>query len=1341
MGNVIGEEFEGYVAGQINVRQKIHGSGVDAERTIEQINYLNSKTAWVKLASGIRITEERAKANNFRGHGTTTAQSYILSGGVSRLKSINDKKLTQRSGIENNYTGAYNVSTKKTANPDSNLEFGLVPMPGIESVEVKNMNRGSLKKATIKIKAYSREQFEIIDALYLRLGYTMMLEWGNSLYIDNEGKHKSMGYTLIDSPKGWFNPDFAKTKSFIGRKIEGYRKAKNGNYDGLFSKVVNFDWSFESDGSYNITLHLISLGDVIESLKMNTTPSSDMVKFINEVGKTADFKEEEDVEEGEVTTEGKANSLTALLVLSKLARKQQTKNKSTLNYEISIAANNFKSNSPGLDHKYLGNFISLEKSIQNSKVVGSNIRLGSNEWASTVATAGAVSAVVGMSYIGKGDFATAKAIFKSSSTYKSSKIKDIKNGKFINFDDRDVKNRWKKKKLQWVIWWYEDWTNYDCYAILIGDPALDVEINGKAFKSKDIAFIDSNEEARPDGEATVISDSGFFIRFGKILEFIKDELMPTIEPSGRLQIGINSDMWDTRMAYYPNQISLDPRVCIVNADIKPVKSLTSKKAYGTLEAFPQLRPWRNEDEGYAWPMNIYLSFVKVIEIMNSNVNDEGDLSLFDFLSSICTELNKALGGVNNLEPVIDEENNIINIIDSSFSSNSNKTYGLEIFGYNPEFKSSNFVRDFGLKTAITKEYANMVTVGATAAGYAKGMEATAFSKWSHGYVDRFKTKIVPPQKSPPPSPNEAKNKYTDEFLYDEFNVYKRLGFKKERIEVTPTGFLNNYTISSLHMDDAIIDDNVAIVTEYYKWLNAETAKKTLNNSPDLRFASQTNGFIPMSLNLTLDGISGIKIYNQLHISARFLPNNYPDNLRFLVKAVNHSLNGQDWETKIETQTIPESMDGTVKASYDKLKEVMFEGTPIQPDIEADLLGQWQNVINNSIYSDFNTVPVPDFPDGILDTSNVKKGSNSPLVEPIGSTRALKLNSNLLGILSKSAYENQVTVHVTSGGQPSNPNENYSEERISDEGVKFIAKRTGSHRHDEPPGPEGRGKGGMAVDFHLKDAKTGVRIPTSNDKRWRSFAKSFKKYSNELGFKTSGGAGTQYMSNNGGSAHFDIAAGINIQYFNTGAKVKQAIWKNVKGGGGTLYPWVNELRGFSAPPTPPASGGSKGVILMTGVEKDKTHAQQEAIFKQGYSGTVYAYTFSTLGLSQLKKAMAKNPTFDVVLFSAGAKHAETISKSISNPANLYVVEPFTKVAIKTTAWKGVRYAVEQKGVPPTNIQTNDYPAAGYGVLLGKNNPAGKSKLLGVPSKSKILGGGPNNKYHFQALTQMGKRLNS
>jgi hypothetical protein len=35
----------------------------------------------------------------------------------------------------------------------------------------------------------------------------------------------------------------------------------------------------------------------------------------------------------------------------------------------------------------------------------------------------------------------------------------------------------------------------------------------------------------------------------------------------------------------------------------------------------------------------------------------------------------------------------------------------------------------------------MITVGATAGGYVKGTEATAFSKWNTGLIDRFKEEL------------------------------------------------------------------------------------------------------------------------------------------------------------------------------------------------------------------------------------------------------------------------------------------------------------------------------------------------------------------------------------------------------------------------------------------------------------------------------------------------------------------------------------------------------------------------------------------------------------------------
>jgi hypothetical protein len=58
----------------------------------------------------------------------------------------------------------------------------------------------------------------------------------------------------------------------------------------------------------------------------------------------------------------------------------------------------------------------------------------------------------------------------------------------------------------------------------------------------------------------------------------------------------------------------------------------------------------------------------------------------------------------------------------------------------------------------------------------------------------------------------------------------------------------------------------------------------------------------------MDGISGMKIYNVVRTSTRFLPKNYTDSLRFITTSVNHKLNNNDWETTIDTIVIPENYD-------------------------------------------------------------------------------------------------------------------------------------------------------------------------------------------------------------------------------------------------------------------------------------------------------------------------------------------------------------------------------------------------------------------------------------------------
>ena len=304
MGNLLGEPFKDYVTDQINDRQAVHGK---ANRTIEEIQYLNSRNAWIKLASGTSFTQDRldllkknkgdqeenplligvvpgqdlairnvlfnglssfGKSQLVTATTTSTSTSTIslaagAAGAANSTYSIDTPNFTQtqRAGI---------AGTNRAYGVGGTGQHGYSPMPGIIDADIKDLNRGSIKKATINIKAHNRNQFDVIDALYLRLGYSVMLEWGVDKYLDGlkggSGDVESMGTTLIDR-KFW---KYSKSSyNEILPEIEELREKYKGNYDGFFGVISNFSWTFEADGTYNIKLELMSQGDIIESLKAN----------------------------------------------------------------------------------------------------------------------------------------------------------------------------------------------------------------------------------------------------------------------------------------------------------------------------------------------------------------------------------------------------------------------------------------------------------------------------------------------------------------------------------------------------------------------------------------------------------------------------------------------------------------------------------------------------------------------------------------------------------------------------------------------------------------------------------------------------------------------------------------------------------------------------------------------------------------------------------------------------------------------------------------------------------------------------------------------------------------
>jgi len=253
--NILGESFFDYVDKQVNVRQEKYAKGLGSNRDTEDITFMNSKTAFARLMSSVEVDSKSnyTYINNSGFTGLNLAKQYILFAGTSTSATG-----SQRSGIGDDE--AYGLG---------GFEMGARPMPGITSVDIKTDGDGFTNSATIKVKAYNRNQLEIIDALYLRLGYYMLLEWGNVIYWDNNGT------TLVNDPYNnslqdyFFNPNNKKINDVL-TKIRDKRRTSCGNYDALFGKVLNFSWTYAADNTFDITINLRSIGDIIEGLKINS---------------------------------------------------------------------------------------------------------------------------------------------------------------------------------------------------------------------------------------------------------------------------------------------------------------------------------------------------------------------------------------------------------------------------------------------------------------------------------------------------------------------------------------------------------------------------------------------------------------------------------------------------------------------------------------------------------------------------------------------------------------------------------------------------------------------------------------------------------------------------------------------------------------------------------------------------------------------------------------------------------------------------------------------------------------------------------------------------------------
>jgi len=296
--NITGDAFDDYVKEQIEIRQEVLGNN-----EFRNLYVNNTKTAWIRLTSSVNLTEGTSETpgdsvlnllSRSLGVGENQikddflAKKFVLFGGAisystdlypNYLIDRNQPPLNNESfnfnvgvtpvknllkcGISNGslLEGAYGFGSPNEVTD----ERGFVPPPGITKASLSYKNDGALAIATINIKAFNRSQFQIIDILFQRPGYSALLEFGNSIFFNNRRE--------IDNISNSPTQDLflgGKTSEEILDLAMIERRKNSGNYECLLGVVSKFNWKANSDGSFDITVNLVGVGDVINSLKLNT---------------------------------------------------------------------------------------------------------------------------------------------------------------------------------------------------------------------------------------------------------------------------------------------------------------------------------------------------------------------------------------------------------------------------------------------------------------------------------------------------------------------------------------------------------------------------------------------------------------------------------------------------------------------------------------------------------------------------------------------------------------------------------------------------------------------------------------------------------------------------------------------------------------------------------------------------------------------------------------------------------------------------------------------------------------------------------------------------------------
>ena len=866
-------------------------------RTPAAIQYFNARNSWVRMTSAVEV----------EGDGGVLAKKNVLLGGV-----LFDKQLRFGVGIENQ---AYSIATNGTPN-----RLGLRPMPGITSVEVKSRGAyGSLRDVTINFQCWDIKQLEDLELLYMRPGYTVLIEWGWMPYLNSNGTLGNSVAFIDDA----LNAQKGKpSKNDILKKIFT-QASKDGNYDAHFGYVKQYGWSSRGDGGYDCTITVISVGEIIESLKINYSPLNYASTVYGGLLVKA-TKAPANLDYDKLRKNYTTNILAGLFYeLWEIGRKIKNDTASSITdsqhkskYElfrktININGGATEATSTGTvgesdDQVYitlstlfmiLNNYV-LFKDGNNEKPVRCSVLdreyLGSLNPDPKTGKGGYLLCLAHPLQISMDPTVCAikSNIWVNGFTVNPGIIATGTEGNnVVKFSNTNFVSLFNQLGPLFAAGNTDEKLVVDAIKAVTGQRTNEFrELQRQYLIVKDAASKGAPIPAELKGLGTVFYN---YVKEKNSSSFY--DLLDTVLDGNELNVLLGG----TNNATNREALQLNPSTSANNeleAAKKSLEKAQNKDSAKNISYLDKLLPYFYEDNpntelGIIGNIYLNVNFLFKLasggELESKDTKEKQDINLYDFLKGVASEISNATGNVNNFEVYVDPQDDIVRIIDVNYvdaQKNRDEVYKnlylLQIHNTKSTAKS------YKLESQIFPDQSSIVAIGAQSGGGAMSTDNNTWLDFNKGIKDRVIEKKIDPL---------ANN--TEDLITS-------LASQLESVKVA---------LATLHEFFADQKDIGILGDSDY---NADNAGKYKNALKDiiLFFKNLTKSdiknrsIIPTKLSVTLDGIGGLVIGHMFKIPEDLLPRGYKggtlgSKLGYVTTGIGHSIGNGDWTTTIDAQTI------------------------------------------------------------------------------------------------------------------------------------------------------------------------------------------------------------------------------------------------------------------------------------------------------------------------------------------------------------------------------------------------------------------------------------------------------